>query len=647
MLKKLLIASMALLAVGSAQSFERKVSKFESNRFSAFPGEIEQTNSFKTRADQTSINFSIADQVYSAYKLNDVNVGDIVYLAFEMSGDNATSFANDEITAVNITTGVYVVGQTYQNKVNDITIFISTDLQEEPVYTQDAYLGTRGFTEYPIALTTPYKIEAGKGFYVGYSFKVPNSSQYYLPVDGIVTDNPEGGWVGVVSDGAVQWMNLASEIGSNCIGCTIVGENFPQNAAKFYDYAGPMYTAPGENFTYAFLLQNKGFTASNVEIEYSVADGAAQTISSDILSMDNGQPVTISYNEYGVIEVPMTCNVEGLAVPLSFKITKVDGEANTAADNTFTTTISCFERSKGFPRVHLIEEGTGTWCKFCPGGIVMMEYVAEKYPDFFARIALHYDDKMQVSSALSVIQSLFDGFPDGWVNRAFNLTGLQSGSETNIKTQIDQYVESYKDVPAAMGFSELTATMVDDVNLKAETKVKTSFDVANNNRYRLAYYLTQNNVGPYNQTNYYSGGLNGTMGGWEKKGSSVSTMYDDVCRYLLGGVNGISNSLPDELKAGEEVSYTAQMTTAAVNAAEFYLTAFIVDTKTGEVVNAKQIKVEKEYSAVNEISGDATPVSKKYYSVSGVEVENPSNGIYIVRTVYSDGTVKTAKEAYK
>ena len=48
-------------------------------------------------------------------------------------------------------------------------------------------------------------------------------------------------------------------------------------------------------------------------------------------------------------------------------------------------------------------------------------------------------------------------------------------------------------------------------------------------------------------------------------------------------------------------------------------------------------------SGVSEVAADAELVSKKYYDLNGLEVKDPANGIYILRSVYSDGTVKAEK----
>ena len=57
--------------------------------------------------------------------------------------------------------------------------------------------------------------------------------------------------------------------------------------------------------------------------------------------------------------------------------------------------------------------------------------------------------------------------------------------------------------------------------------------------------------------------------------------------------------------------------------------------------------IQTEGSGVNEINADASVQSVKYYDLNGIEVKNPSNGIYVVRTTYTDGTVTTAKTVKK
>ncbi|MDE5869809.1 MAG: hypothetical protein K2H18_06215, partial [Muribaculaceae bacterium] len=118
----------------------------------------------------------------------------------------------------------------------------------------------------------------------------------------------------------------------------------------------------------------------------------------------------------------------------------------------------------------------------------------------------------------------------------------------------------------------------------------------------------------------------------------------DVVRYMAGGVTGFTKSLPNDIKKGEDVTYTATMPVSALTSRAFHLIAFIVDNETGEVVNAKQIIAENpNISGVGSVTVDADIVSRTYFNLNGVEVSDPSNGVFVERSVYSDGTVKSAK----
>lgn len=643
MIKKLLFITLTILTAGSAYSFERRMPTQDNTVFSYFSGKVEPQKAPATRAEtqEASVDYTLADQIYTASRFNDTTVGDEIFLAFEMSQEAASKFAGDAITSINIISGVRVAADgSYLNDVNDITIFIMNDIGEEPVYTQKGKLGDKGFTEYRVPLDTPYKIQDGKSFFVGYSFKIPNLNQYYIPVDYLIPETIDGSWIGVKKKGdkEVEWDNYAQKFGSICMGCTITGTNFPANSVDITYIDGPTYVQPGAEFEYRFLLKCTGLTASDIVMESIVGDGEPQ-----YTPMTFTEPLV--YNEYTIQTVKLVCNEQSLKVPLYFNVAKVNGVDNTSDWAEMDATIQCFDSSKGFPRVHVIEEGTGTWCTFCPRGIVMMEYAAKTYPDLFALVAVHASgnkvDPMEVASTQPVRTAYFGSYPSAVINRSYNLPNMTT-------EELDEYVMINKDVPSIMGVTDLTATILDDGKLNAETTVEVGFDTDNIlGQYAVGYYLTENNVGPYIQDNGYAGNQLGPMGGWERKSSRVSTIYNDVARYLLGGVPGVAKSLPETiLKPGESYTSSAQLPTSAVkDIKQCYLTAYIMDSDSGIIVNAKQIKVDNSDSGVEDINVDATPVSKKYYSISGVEVKEPTQGIYVVRTQYSDGTIRTTKEA--
>ena len=64
----------------------------------------------------------------------------------------------------------------------------------------------------------------------------------------------------------------------------------------------------------------------------------------------------------------------------------------------------------------VIEEGTGTWCGWCPRGAVAMDYMVSTYPTDFIGIAVHNGDVMTVADYDN--GAAISGFPGGNVDRA-------------------------------------------------------------------------------------------------------------------------------------------------------------------------------------------------------------------------------------
>lgn len=649
MIKRLLPAMLVVATTGSLFALGPQRVLPQGDQFKSVLTGATAPQKIVTRGEpsSTTLDFTLADEPYSATMLSGVEVGAELYEAFEFSKANASLFKGDQVTSVNITSGAVVInGQGYPSKLTDVTVFITEDLEKEPVYTQAGKIGTGILTEYNIPLDTPYTIEDGKAFYVGYYFNLPDANQAYLVFDGILTNDQAGCWVGIKEDGAVEWMNFAQKIGTLCIGCTISGDNLPQNEVKLIDYGGPFYTAPGEDFEYQFLIQGLGAITENVGVTYSIGESGELT---KTVTLDS----PIGYNKYAVITLPgLVCNEEALDVPLGFTITKVNGADNKSKVNAVFPTITCFEPSKGYPRVHLMEEGTGTWCGYCPLGIEMMKYLEEKYPDFFARVAIHANgsvrDPMTVSSTGAWVNAYASGFPCALIDRSYSVEALQTANLPRLKAEIDEYVADNKAVPAVASLEDIECSFAENNRVEVYGKTQFVFDVQNDDRFCMSYYLTQDNVGPYDQTNYYSGGTFGAMAGWENEDEEVSTIYEDVCRILMGGARGYAGSLPETIAAGEKYEFKSSISHKSVTSDKFHLIVFMTDNKTGEVVNAYKVELTKpDNSGVSEIAGDAAVIARKYYNLNGLEVKEPVEGIYVVRTVYSDGKVATAKEIVK
>ncbi len=77
-------------------------------------------------------------------------------------------------------------------------------------------------------------------------------------------------------------------------------------------------------------------------------------------------------------------------------------------------------QNERYARKVVVEEGTGTWCGFCPRGIVAMHTMMQNHPDnYFIPIAIHSGDNM-VSPSYNQIFGLLGGtFPSYTMNRKY------------------------------------------------------------------------------------------------------------------------------------------------------------------------------------------------------------------------------------
>lgn len=585
--------------------------------------------------DSSTFDYTLAYDYAGAFQSQAFKLGGTVYQAFIIDAYNADLYADTEITSINITAGNYKGEKV--NKVKNVTVFLAEDLDSEPFYTQSGKLGDEGEVMYKVALDKPYKIEKGKPVVVGYSFRLSSSDINYITVDNTYHENMAGGWIGYkYGDAAIQWENISHTYGNLCIGCTLKGESFPQNGVAVLSLDGAEFAEPGKNFEYTVYFQNTAAnTVNSMEVSYTIGDGTKKTGQVNLRN-------PLKYNERSGLKFSdLSYGKEGIDVPVTFEITKVNGEANISDENKRTGYLNCFNAANGFKRVHLMEEGSGTWCQWCPAGIVMMDNLAKNYPEDYALVGVHYNDAMQVTSTAPVIAMFGGSYPNSYIDRSVNIMPTMASVNQTLKA----FTEYYRQIPALVGFPSIKGVKTEDGKLKVNTDVQFALDLRGASRYRLSYYIVEDGVGPYEQQNGFAGGESGPMGGWESKGLYVSTLFNDVARYLEGGMEGVQGSIPGSVKQGESYSYEVELPLTNVTKDKVRVVAFVVDTTTGTVVNAAQKEVDLTESGVEEIADASSSeiLSKTYYTLNGVEVKDPSNGIYILRTVYADGTVKAEK----
>ena len=576
--------------------------------------------------DMESMNFSLAFTPYTAMSLGPNGVGLEIYMAFEVTPEVATRYAGATVKSINVTTGVN--GNSNTNNLTNVTVYLMDDLNATPFMVKKGTVGTGRFTEYKVALDQEYTIEAGKGFVVAYSVVPVAKTDYYVVVDGLPRATSEGCYIGVKQQGQMAWEPYGDQVGNLCLGLTLESETLPHDGVNLLNVELPPLALKDKPFNTDIYFYGDGANdATSMEIEYTIGNSDPQTLT---WTLDD--PVGFNELFQGTIG-NMVCSETGVGIPMKFTITKVNGVDNTGLSPTFETEIDCINEEDGFKRVLMCEEGTGTWCGYCPAGIVFMEYLKENYPENVIRVAVHGDDEMQVNSASSLLE-IFEGFPMVYINRSYEL----SPTAKEVLNDFEGYYKSLIDIPTLVEISDLTAKFDEEKEISVSAKTRFAIDMDNDQRYGVSFALTQDGIGPYLQTNYYSG-QNVLMGGWENKREKEPMMYDDVLRELVGGLSGYTDAFPENVTKGTEYETTDFIPLRNVSNANFFVTAMVIDNKTGEIVNAKQIAVENPYWAgVEGVFTDAAVVK-------GGEGRIELVGDYAEAMVYDFGGVKVA-EAY-
>lgn len=502
---------------------------------------------------------------------------------------------------------------------SNVTVFITKDLDGEPLSTKTAGELYKGWND--VKLSSSYTID-GEPFYIGYSY---SGDSYSLGVSSMYSEN--GCWADL-GDG---WKNYATEPGYHgqavALQAKIAGDNLPKD---FWIYGNSnVMVEKDKACTLNFGIKNMSpFVGRTFKVGYSI-DGGEETVGEFSTTMGANVEKEFSFDCAGF---DTNGNHE-----LKFRLLSVDGEKDDYEGNDVaTTTLRVVDR---IPRQRIVvEEGTGTWCGYCPMGIVGLEKMYENYPETFIGIAVHKEDALSTSSYNDLT---FSGYPKCYINRDLNYP-TQPSFET-----LEAYQKALcNETPVAA--VEVKAGFVDNTKKQISAQAQTTFLTARSGlNYRISYVLTENGVKGYSQANYYSGSTS-PMGGFENKGSYVSMDMDHVARMNYS-FNGVKGSVPTVAEEGETTTYDAvlDVPSSVQTADNLHVVALLIDASTGLIANAAEVKVDKVSTSVVDLEKTPAPQFTfegdhinlngfsgrvRIFNANGVEVANRGllPGLYVV-----------------
>lgn len=518
------------------------------------------------------------------------------------------------------------------NSVNELKIFITEDLNGTPQAEKSFSSQKAGVASFN--LDNPYVIN-GKGFYVGYSCVGINA----IGRSNIYDIN--GCWV---KDGDNEWMDYAGndeyKFNALNIAVRIEGDDMPEDARLIVN--NETLVKPGEDFKFTAKLENLSTKAiKSYKVEYNIDNGETETIEKTTY-ITAGSSTSIN------IDVPGFSEFGSHAI--NMKLVSINGnEDANPANNNVVAHIKVTEES--FIRRMIVEEGTGTWCGWCPRGIVAFEYMEEKYGDTFIGIAAHANDIFSENTYAPIL-SYFSGYPKCIINR--DPSKVCDPSSSNLESE-------YKNIIKEQAVASIqTSAYIEENTIHA--KATTTF--ANSNKdldYRIAFVVLEDSIVGYDQTNYYSDGKNGAMGGFENMPNPAPIKFNHVARGIYD-FKGIENSLPSEVTKGEFYDFSKDIDMPDVQRTKYLsIVALLINGKTGLIDNAAKAHIEPAEGSIenneadkNEVSIYTTPDGTvvcseegelKVFNTQGIQVPNYglNHGIYIVRHTSISGNTTTKK----
>lgn len=286
-------------------------------------------------------------------------------------------------------------------------------------------------------------------------------------------------------------------------------------------------------------------TITSYKVHYQEGGGPVTT---DIISGVNIAPFT-----YAKFTAPTAFNIpSALAdyqVNMWLELTG-DNDATNDSSQTTVTGVSFLPNKRTF-----VEEGTGTWCGWCPRGAVYMDSLYNTYKSAFSLVAVHNGDPMVHAAYDAFLGGKIGGYPSVLVDR-------------REEKDPSELIEVYNNEKDYFGFADITLTDVAAVGFGYSVKatVKPAIDLSGD--YRLALVITEDEVhgseSKFAQTNYYSYesnniSLTGAGHDWKSEKDPVPAdkmTYNFVARDIVPSVDGAAGSLPSTMTNGNTYDYT-------------------------------------------------------------------------------------------
>lgn len=344
-------------------------------------------------------------------------------------------------------------------------------------------------------------------------------------------------------------------------------------------------------FSFTNLTPEAVTTAGGVQVVGNIASSGFLPVEGYKLELTyNGQTYTIDRSSESIAPDSVVTVTFAEEMNVSLNTTEdytlvISSMGGTDAD-TILGSVTCFERTV------LIEEGTGTWCMWCPRGQYGLQQLHKNRPGEFVDIAVHVSDPMMVADyAMGLYAPFFStyGLPSCVMDRKASQVGdPYSGVEEMLdKARAQGTIGKITDLVAT------TSTQQEGVYVRATCEFGKAIEEG---MYSLMFVLVEDSVTGYAQANGYSGS-SGAMGGLDLLPDPIPAgeyYFANVGRAMFTGTDRAGHSLTLSSHAERHTAISAEYEFGYPEILKdsnwdyCKIVGMIIDNQTGEVVNAAE-----------------------------------------------------------
>lgn len=358
----------------------------------------------------------------------------------------------------------------------------------------------------------------------------------------------------------------------------------------------------------------------------------------------------IKFLEKGNLDDDLTPPSTALRQPMKILISKINGKEVNIASAIDGTVVSIDARDDVY-RMPVVEENTGTWCGWCPRGIVGMEKLREKYEDDIALIAIHTGADTKANGIMDAVVGYYGatGAPSCIINRL--RTGDPYNGTNGQRYGILNDVEDMRTLITEASIDIVEATINEQTHQVAlTTDVEFAFDCTTC-PYQLTYVITEDGLRYSTQANYYVTQTSADETAYYKenmpelyeltqKPNPWMPVYNDVMEYCDDPF-GIEGSLKAPIVKGEKQNHNIVINIPNYTNGKSLVTdlkncraiVLLIDTESTEIVNAAQVKLSDAKVTTENLNEGLNTVlsethSEENYDLFGRRLINSSKNCF-------------------